>query len=70
MARLPRLYLPGCSHHIIQRGKNREPSFFGDSDYKGKIKDTDPIDSGRQWIVECHSLSVTFVRPVYAYITA
>ncbi|WP_157496634.1 hypothetical protein [Hahella ganghwensis] len=44
MARLSRLYLPGCSHHIIQRGNNREPCFYGDSDYKGKIKDTDPID--------------------------
>ncbi|MCW8839478.1 MAG: transposase, partial [Gammaproteobacteria bacterium] len=24
MARLPRLYLPGCAQHVIQRGNNRE----------------------------------------------
>ena len=27
MARLPRLYAPGCAHHIIQRGNNRAPCF-------------------------------------------
>ncbi len=24
MSRLPRLYVPGCSHHLIQRGNNRQ----------------------------------------------
>lgn len=24
VARLPRLYLPGCAQHVIQRGNNRE----------------------------------------------
>lgn len=33
VARLPRLYLPGCSHHIIQRGNNREACFYAESDY-------------------------------------
>lgn len=27
MARLPRLYMPGCSQHAIQRGNNREACF-------------------------------------------
>ena len=34
MARQPRLYMEGCAQHIIQRGNNREPCFFGESDYK------------------------------------
>ena len=34
MARLPRLYLPGCSHHVIQRGNNREACFYDEADYK------------------------------------
>ena len=33
MARLPRLYVPGCSHHIIQRGNNRNACFFDSRDY-------------------------------------
>ena len=28
MARLPRIYVPGCSYHIVQRGNNREPCFY------------------------------------------
>ena len=33
MARLPRLYMEGCSQHIIQRGNNRQACFFADDDY-------------------------------------
>jgi putative transposase len=33
MARLPRLYVAGCSHHIIQRGNNRDACFFDEKDY-------------------------------------
>jgi len=32
MARLPRLYAPGCAHHIIQRGNNRAPCFLEHGD--------------------------------------
>jgi putative transposase len=34
MARLSRLYLPGCAHHVIQRGNNREACFYDEADYK------------------------------------
>lgn len=34
MARLPRLTVPGYSHHIIQRGNNRQPIFASDEDYR------------------------------------
>jgi len=33
MARLPRLYAPGCAQHIIQRGNNRQACFFDVVDY-------------------------------------
>lgn len=37
MARLPRLYVPGCAHHVIQRGNNRAACFHSDSDYKAYL---------------------------------
>ncbi len=33
MARLPRLNIPGIPQHVIQRGNNRQVSFFTDDDY-------------------------------------
>lgn len=32
MARLPRLYVPGCPQHVIQRGNARRPVFMDDAD--------------------------------------
>lgn len=37
MARLPRLYLPGCALHVIQRGNNREACFYDEADYKAYL---------------------------------
>lgn len=34
MARLPRLTLPGYSHHVIQRGNNRQSIFTATQDYQ------------------------------------
>ncbi len=34
MARMARLYVPGCSHHVIQRGNNRAPCFEEENDYR------------------------------------
>ncbi len=33
MARSPRLTIPAYSHHLIQRGNNRQPIFFAEKDY-------------------------------------
>ena len=33
MARLPRLNLPSIPQHVIQRGNNKQVSFFNDKDY-------------------------------------
>lgn len=32
MARLARLYAPGCAHHVIQRGNNRQACFHNSKD--------------------------------------
>jgi putative transposase len=37
MARLPRLYLPDCAQHVIQRGNNREACFYSEEDYKAYL---------------------------------
>ena len=37
MSRLPRLYLPDCAQHVIQRGNNREACFYGEEDYKAYL---------------------------------
>ncbi len=33
MARMPRIIVPGQALHIIQRGNNRQTTFFSDEDY-------------------------------------
>jgi len=33
MARIPRVVLPGCPHHVTQRGNRRQRVFFNDDDY-------------------------------------
>lgn len=37
MARLPRLYFPGCAQHVIQRGNNRQACFYDEADYKAYL---------------------------------
>ncbi len=34
MARLARVVIPGTPHHVTQRGNRRQPTFFGESDYR------------------------------------
>ena len=33
MPRKPRFYLPEVPVHIVQRGNDRQPAFFGEQDY-------------------------------------
>lgn len=33
MPRLPRIDLPGVAQHIIQRGNDRQPCYFAETDY-------------------------------------
>ena len=34
MARLSRIVVPGCPHHVTQRGNRRGQTFFEDGDYE------------------------------------
>jgi putative transposase len=34
MARIPRIVVPGCPHHVINRGNRRQVVFFSDNDKK------------------------------------
>lgn len=34
MARMPRVVVPLCPHHVTQRGSRRQPTFFRDDDYR------------------------------------
>ena len=34
MARTPRIVVPGQPLHLIQRGNNRQPTFYADEDYR------------------------------------
>ena len=33
MPRKPRFYLPNVAAHVVQRGNNRQVTFFSDDDY-------------------------------------
>lgn len=38
MPRKPRMYLPGVPCHIVQRGNNRQATFFSEEDYRFYLK--------------------------------
>jgi putative transposase len=53
VARLPRLNLPGIPQHVVQRGNNRQASFFAEQDYTvylDKLK-----DYGKKYKVAVHA---------------
>ncbi|MGL6159611.1 transposase [Microbulbifer sp.] len=37
MARIARVVLPGCPHHVTQRGNRRQQTFICDEDYQAYI---------------------------------
>jgi len=53
MARLKRLYFPGISQHVIQRGNDRQACFYHETDYRvylDKLK-----DSSKKYNVAVHA---------------
>ena len=38
MARLSRIVVPGCPHHVTQRGNRRLQTFFRDEDYEEYLR--------------------------------
>lgn len=66
MARLPRLYVEGCSHHVIQRGNNRQACFFTEVDYAiylDKLR-----ESGEKYNVAIHAF-VLMTNHVHLLVT-
>lgn len=66
MARLPRLNLPGIPQHIVQRGNNRQVSFFTEQDYAvylDKLK-----DYAKQYKVDVHAF-VLMTNHVHLLVT-
>ena len=67
MARLPRLYLPGCAQHVIQRGNNREACFYDDADYKAYLSFLK--DAANKYKIAIHAF-VLMTNHVHMLITA
>ena len=53
MPRRPRLYVPGIPSHVIQRGNNRQPCFFGVDDYQSYLNFLG--DACRRYKVSLHA---------------
>jgi putative transposase len=66
MARLPRLYLPGCAQHVIQRGNNREACFYDEADYKAYLSFLK--DSAAKYQVAIHAF-VLMTNHVHMLVT-
>ncbi|BFM13623.1 transposase [Simiduia litorea] len=66
MARLPRLYVLGCSHHIIQRGNNRDACFFDERDYAFYLQQLQ--QSAKQFNVAVHAF-VLMTNHVHLLVT-
>jgi putative transposase len=67
MARLPRLYLPGCAQHVIQRGNNREACFYAEADYKAYLSFLK--DAAAKYQVAIHAF-VLMTNHVHLLLTA
>ncbi|WP_250655560.1 transposase [Alkalimarinus coralli] len=53
MPRKPRMYMAGVPCHVIQRGNNREASFFTDDDYSFYLECLK--DACKRYRVNCHA---------------
>jgi putative transposase len=53
MARLPRLSVPACPHHVIQRGNNRQAIFLADEDRRQMLELLE--EHARQFDVAVHA---------------
>ena len=62
MARLPRLYFPGCPQHVIQRGNNREACFYDEADYKAYLSFLKEAASKYQVVIHAFVLMTNHVH--------
>ena len=62
MARKPRFSLPGVPQHVIQRGNNREPCFFGEDDYRRYLGDLKEASEHNRCRVHAYVLMTNHVH--------
>jgi putative transposase len=62
MARLPRLYFPGCAQHVIQRGNNRQACFYQEADYKAYLSFLKEAASKYQVVIHAFVLMTNHVH--------
>jgi putative transposase len=60
--RKPRLILPGVPQHVIQRGNNREPCFFAESDYRRYLDDLQTSAGKRSCRIHAYVLMTNHVH--------
>ena len=62
MARLARLFVPGCSHHVIQRGNNRADCFHAEADYLRSLTYLDTAEEHNKVRVHAYVLMTNHVH--------
>lgn len=56
MPRKPRMYLPGVPCHVIQRGNNREATFFAERDYQFYLECL--LEAAQRYKVKVHAYAL------------
>jgi putative transposase len=62
MPRKPRLDIPGIAQHVIQRGNDRRPCFFRDSDYLRYLQALCELSVREQCVVHAYVLMTNHVH--------
>ena len=62
MPRQPRLDLPGVPQHVVQRGNDRQPCFFEDSDYLRYLQELKELALHRHCAVHAYVLMTNHVH--------
>jgi len=62
MARLPRIVIPGLPMHVIQRGNNRQATFFAEDDYRKYIDILAPASEENECSIHAYVLMTNHVH--------
>lgn len=62
MPRQPRLDLPGITQHVVQRGNDRQPCCFEDSDYLRYLQELKELALRRHFAVHAYVLVTNHVH--------
>ena len=65
MARVRRIVVPGQPLHIVQRGNNRQPTFFADKDYQRYLDDLSEAGRRCRCAIHAHVLMTNHVHLLF-----